>query len=99
MSHYRATSTKGDRVKIARRDVLTEFRNTWRHQHPPDLDQIVFAGEDATVKSFGSFNGREVLYELDGIPGLWHERCLVPADPVSFLDRLRNLIRRILGRA
>jgi hypothetical protein len=28
----------------------------------------------------GFYHGGDVLYTLDGIPGLWHEQCLVGPD-------------------
>jgi hypothetical protein len=28
------------------------------------------------IKSVGFYHGGDVLYEIEGVPGIWHERCL-----------------------
>ena len=41
-----------------------------------DSRQIVFAGRGTTVQEVSFYHGGDVLYTLDGIPGIWHEQCL-----------------------
>jgi hypothetical protein len=39
-------------------------------------EQLVFAGSSATIASVGFYHCGDVLYVLEGIPGVWHESCL-----------------------
>jgi len=41
--------------------------------------QLNYANHIAEVKSFGFYHGGDVLYELKGVPGIWHEQCLEAA--------------------
>ena len=38
-----------------------------------------FADELAVVDKVGFYHSGDVLYELRGIPGVWHEACLTEA--------------------
>lgn len=47
-----------------------------------------FADKIAKVKSVGFYHGGDVLYELKGVPGIWHEQCLRPVGRAGFFRRL-----------
>ena len=66
-------------VRIRERHALDAFRQEWRAHHPLVSEQLGFAGQKALVKSVSFYHGGDELYELDGIPGIWHEQCLEPA--------------------
>ena len=48
----------------------------WKSQHNLKPEQLGFADEIASVSSVGFYHGGDELYELEGVPGLWHEACL-----------------------
>jgi hypothetical protein len=73
---YEALFSEGERVKIAAGDVLERFHNTWEHHHKLEAKQLPYAGRVARVASVGYYHGGDVLYQLEGIPGIWHECCL-----------------------
>jgi hypothetical protein len=73
---YREEFPKGSKVKIADRDFLEHFLNSWKSHHKLEPEQLGFAGQIATVKAVGFYHGGDELYELDGVPGNWHEQCL-----------------------
>ena len=79
MIPYQEQFPLGTRVRIARRERLEEFKLTWRFHHPLADDQLSFGGRDATVRGVSFYHGGDVLYALDGIPGIWHEQCLSDA--------------------
>ncbi len=76
MPLYDALYPIGTRVRIADRDVLEQFRASWHYHNPLDDEQLAYADQPATVKKVGFYHGGDVLYELDGIPGTWHEQVL-----------------------
>ena len=58
--------------------ALDEFKQrSWRYHHPLTVEQLAFAARTAVVQKVGFYHGGDVLYELDGIHGMWHEECLV----------------------
>jgi hypothetical protein len=63
-------------VRIRDRSTLEAFRQEWRWHHSLDVEQLPFAGRQSTVKSVRFYHGGDELYELEGIPGIWHEQCL-----------------------
>jgi len=67
-------------VKIADRATLDEFVRTWRFHHKLTTDQLPFAGHVVRVKWRGMYHGGDMMYDLEGVPGVWHERLLSPAD-------------------
>jgi hypothetical protein len=73
---YKEDFPEGTVVRIRDLAALTAFRKEWRLHHPLGEDQLGFAGQKATVKRVSSYHGGDELYELDGISGTWHERCL-----------------------
>ena len=52
----------------------------WRWHHPLESERLQFAGNEATVDSVAFYHGGDVLYTLHGIPGIWHEACLLSAN-------------------
>ena len=76
MPAYRELYAVATRVQIADRASLEEFRTTWRYHNPLSAEQLAYAGRSGTVKEVGFYHGGDVLYQLDGIPGTWHEQCL-----------------------
>jgi hypothetical protein len=66
----------GSQVRIEPRGVLEEFRKKWTLHNPLSDDQLPFAGVVAAVDRSFMYHGGYVLYELKGIPGVWHEQFL-----------------------
>ena len=60
--------------------MLEEFQHKWKFHHALQSAQLRHAGEVGIVASVGFYHGGDVLYELQGIPGIWHEGCLEPAN-------------------
>ena len=67
----------GTRVRIVDHAQLERFRADWHYHHPLAPEQRAYAGHDAAVREVSFYHGGDVLYVLDGIPGIWHEGCLV----------------------
>ena len=67
----------GTMVRIASRPVLEGLlRPTYKYHHPLSPDQLEYAGQSAKVLTTAMYHGGDVLYTLEGIPGIWHERIL-----------------------
>jgi hypothetical protein len=66
----------GSSVIVAERRALERFRDTWKLHNPPHPEQLAFAGARATIASVGFYRGGDVLYILEGVPGVWHGSCL-----------------------
>lgn len=73
---YNAEYPVGTKVRIADLPVLKNFKTQWLLHHPLDSIQLEFAGRTAEVVSVGFYHGGDELYELEGIPGIWHEVCI-----------------------
>ncbi len=67
---------EGTSVRIVDRKALKKFRETWTHHHPLTLDQLEYAGRVVVIAASSMYHGGDILYELRGAPGIWHERCL-----------------------
>ncbi len=76
LNMYPQKFIKGDVVKIADRSFLENFSKTWRYHHKLEGGQLAFAEQIATIRDVGFYHGGDVLYDLEGIPGIWHEQCL-----------------------
>jgi len=63
-------------VRIADARRLQEFQRTWKYHHRLEAEQLKHAGEIGKVEKVGFYHGGDVLYELRGVPGTWHEQCL-----------------------
>jgi hypothetical protein len=86
MSIYKAEFPAGSKVRIAELLRLREFQQTWKYHHKLSPEQLEFAGQVAEVEKNGFYHGGDVLYELRGVPGIWHEECLGPASSLRSLN-------------
>ena len=82
MIDYKPTPHKekfpaGSLVKICERAFLEEFQREWRSHNKLQDEQLDFAGNVAPVKAVGFHHGGDPLYELENVPGIWHECCFV----------------------
>jgi hypothetical protein len=66
----------GSKVEIADPQSLGEFVRAWRFHNPLRQEQLVYAGKVVRVLRVGFYHGGDALYELEGVPGVWHEICL-----------------------
>ena len=73
---YEPEYPEGTTVEIADREALDAFLRDWKLHNPLQPKQLKYAGRQAVVKSIGYYHGGDELYELKGIPGVWHEQCL-----------------------
>jgi len=76
---YKEKFPKGSAVKIASRPFLEDFLRTWKYHHKLQPDQLNYADQIAQVEKVGFYHGGDVLYNLNDIPGIWHEECLEAA--------------------
>lgn len=70
--------TQGTSVRIRSREQLDEISRRANHQPRIEPQQLAFAGQIAMVKWSGLYHGGGYVYQLDGVPGYWHERVLEP---------------------
>jgi hypothetical protein len=75
-SYDPAKCRDGAVVRIASRSALEAFLKNWKLHHPLQPAQLDYADRSAKVAKSGMYHGGDVLYELEGIPGIWHEQCL-----------------------
>ncbi len=80
MAPYHERFPVGTHVAVASRERLEEFARTWRFHHPLTAEQVSFAGRGAIVCEVSFYHGGDVLYALDGVPGIWHEQCVLGSD-------------------
>jgi len=73
---YQEKYSAGTEVQIADRSFLEHFMKTWQYHHKLTAEQLEYADKITTVDSVGFYHGGDPLYELAGIPGIWHEACL-----------------------
>ena len=64
------------RVTVVNLADLERFGHEWKLHHPIEERQLEFASRLAIVASASFYHGSDELYELEGIPGMWHEACL-----------------------
>jgi hypothetical protein len=79
MPDYVAAYPVGTDVNIASEQVLRAFIAEWEYHHPLALSQLQHAGITTRVARVPYYHGGAPLYELSGVAGIWHERCLTPA--------------------
>jgi hypothetical protein len=84
---YKEEFPKGSKVKIADRAFLEDFFTNWKFHHRLEPEQLRFADKIGKVKSVGFYHGGDELYELKGVPGIWHEACLTAVKRTGFFDR------------
>jgi hypothetical protein len=76
---YKEKYPIGTRVRIVGMERLSEFMRTWKYHHKLSPDQIEYADRLAEVEKVGFYHGGDVLYNLRGVRGIWHEQCLESA--------------------
>lgn len=76
MGAYEAKYQPGMQVRVATAQELEEFRRTWRYHNPLIDSQMAYAGKVAIVRDVGFYHGGDPIYQLDDIPGVWHEQVL-----------------------
>ena len=76
MPPYKESFLKGSTVRIAAKEELEDFRDSWKYHHPLQESQMAFSNTFAVVRGVGFYHGGDALYSLENIPGLWHEVCL-----------------------
>jgi hypothetical protein len=73
---YKAEFPVGSLVKITGREALESFLLTWKLHNKLQPEQVDHADKIGKVKSVSFYHGGDELYEIEGIPGIWHEQCL-----------------------
>jgi hypothetical protein len=73
----------GDAVQIATRVTLDEFSRTWKLHHPLQSNQFQHAGQIVKVVNSFMYHGGDILYELEGVPGRWHQQLLAAPESQS----------------
>lgn len=76
---YKAEFPVGTWVLVADRQTLENFMDEWKWHHPLEASLLQFAGRCAQVESMSFYHGGDELYQLKGLPGIWHESCLKSA--------------------
>ncbi len=71
-----ANFAKGASVRIADRPTLEAFARTWTLHHKLDIEQLEYAGRVAKVIDVLMYHGGDILYRLEDVPGLWHQRLI-----------------------
>ena len=66
----------GSQVRIADRAFLEAFLEAGQYHNELEPNQLEYADRVATVRSVSFFHGGDEIYQLEGIPGVWHEECL-----------------------
>jgi len=74
--HDPAKFKNGASVRIVSRPQLEEFLRTWKYHHKLQESQLAYAGRLSKVTSSGMYHGGDVVYQLEGVPGTWHEQVL-----------------------
>jgi hypothetical protein len=77
MKPYEALFPEGSKVRITGRAELERFRESWKFHNPLAVEQLTFAGQSSRVSKVAFYHGGDPLYVLEGVPGVWHESCLV----------------------
>ena len=80
---YREEFPVGTLVKIADRAVLEDFLRTWKLHNRLQPLQLDYAGRTGTIASVGSYHGGDELYQIEDVPGVWHECCLESGTQLS----------------
>jgi hypothetical protein len=47
------------------------------------FEQLAYADKTGKIKSVGFYHGGDVLYEIERMPGIWHEQLLEAATSPS----------------
>jgi hypothetical protein len=73
---YKEEFPVGSVVKIAERGALEDFVRNWKFHNKLQPEQLDHAGKIGKIKSVGFYHGGDELYQIEGIPGVWHQQCL-----------------------
>jgi hypothetical protein len=76
MAPYKEEFPVGSKIRIADRNFLEHFMETWKYHNKLQPEQLEYAEVVAEVKGLGFYHGGDVLYWLKDVPGTWHEQCL-----------------------
>jgi len=76
MAPYNEEYSVGTFVQIANLSELEDFERSWKYHNALERYQLEFAEHVAEVSRVSFYHGGDVLYELLGVPGIWHEECL-----------------------
>lgn len=76
MALYKEDFPVGSKVRTATRTNLEAFSKDWNFHHKLQPEQLEYANEIFEVEKVTFYHGGDVLYELRGTPGIWHEQCL-----------------------
>ena len=82
------TKSSSQKVPESKSQTADEFLRTWKFHDKLRPEQLRYADKVAKVKAVAFYHGGDVLYELKGLPGLWHEQCLRPAEQKVFCRRV-----------
>ena len=77
MPDYLAIFAYGETVRIATRTCLEQFQAEWKYHHPLQSEQLDCASQVGSIRALSYNHGGAPLYEIRGIPGVWHESCLI----------------------
>ena len=66
----------GSQVRIADRAFLEAFLEAGQYHNELEPEQLEYADRVAAVQSVSFFHGGDEIYQVEGIPGVWHEECL-----------------------
>jgi len=77
---YREAFPVGTAVRVADRSSLEAFMSSWRYHHKLQPEQLAYADQLTTVEKIGFYHGGDSVCTLTGIPGVWLEQCLRPAE-------------------
>jgi hypothetical protein len=77
---YREEYRVGTTVRVRELPELERFQQDWKWHHPLQENQLEHAGRSARVTKVSFYHGADELYELEGIPGTWHEQCLLAGE-------------------
>ena len=73
---YKERFPVGTVVRVADGPNLERFATDWKWHHPLEPEQLSFARAVAPVVKVAFYHGGDPLYELEGVPGIWHETCI-----------------------
>lgn len=76
MKHPGAKFEAGDMVQIADRLALDQFLQSWKFHHPLQREQLEYARKVAQVAQALMYHGGDIMYVLEGVPGIWHQRLV-----------------------
>jgi hypothetical protein len=80
---YKEEFPRDSTVQVADRGFLENFLQTWRFHYELEPQQLNYASKIAKVKSVGFYHGGDELYELRGVPGMWHEQSLSAVEQIG----------------